>query len=214
MRSVTLEQLIRILRFCYYGQFRLLWYRAWIRLKGLDLGGVSAEELGHSAALAAHQESGGPILETVLKQVAIPVNSRIIDFGSGKGGAAFTLAKFPFAEIVGVEISPQLVAIAGENARRLQLDSRVQFVCSDATEYMDLDRFTHGYIFNSFAPELVQRTCSNVLESLERRPRTFTLICKYPEGCVQEFFPASPRLRLQAKIESRFSHPFYVFSIT
>jgi SAM-dependent methyltransferase len=203
-----------MLRLCCHGQFRLLWYRAWIRLKGLDLGEVKAEELGHSAALAAHQESGGPILETVLKQVSIPVNSRIIDFGSGKGGAVFTLAKFPFAEIVGVEISPQLVAIARENARRLQLDSRIQFVCSDATEFVDLDRFTHGYMFNPFALELVQEMYANILESLERRPRTFTLICKYPEGCVQEFFPASPRLRLQAKIESRFSHPFYVFFIT
>jgi SAM-dependent methyltransferase len=197
------------------GELRRLWYAVWIRLKGLDLGGVSVEELGLSPALAVgHSNSGGPTLEAVLERACIPAGSRIIDLGCGKGGAAFTMTKFPFAEIVGVEICPQLVAVAKENRRRLQLDSRIQFLCSDATVFTELDRFTHVYLFNPFAPEIVKGVCANLFASLQRRPRTLTLICKYPEGSIDSSFPESGQLNLLAKWSFKFSHPFYLFSLT
>jgi SAM-dependent methyltransferase len=209
------KRLVRILKLVLSGHFRLIWYRIWTRIKGLDLSGVSPEELGLSPTLAVeHSNSGGPLLEVVLKQALVSVTSRIVDFGSGKGGATFTMAKFPFAEIVGVEVSPELVAIAQDNARRLRIDSRIRFVCSDATDFVDLDRFTHVYLFNPFAPEIAQRVYENLVASLKRCPRTLMVICKYPEGGVYECLPQSGRLQLVAKIEFKFSHPFYLFTLT
>ena len=54
--------------------------------------------------------------------------SRIVDVGTGSGVIALSLAaKFPEAEITGVDISDEALALAAENAARLNLTSRVQF---------------------------------------------------------------------------------------
>ena len=90
----------RIMAMILAGQFSSLYYSAWVRLKRLDLGRATVEELGLSGAQAYHYgDSGGPLLAKVLRSLDIPPGSRIVDFGSGKGGALFTMARFPFAEV-------------------------------------------------------------------------------------------------------------------
>jgi len=50
-------------------------------MKGLDLTGISVEELGLSPKLAVeHSNSGGLSLKSVLERVAIPAGCRIVDF--------------------------------------------------------------------------------------------------------------------------------------
>lgn len=204
----------RVIAYLLTGQFRLLWYRVWIRLAHVDLSAVSVQELGLLPELSfEYSNSGGPNLEAVLKRISIPTESRIIDFGCGKGGAAFTMARFPFSEIVGIDVCPSMISIAQQNAHRLGY-SFIQFVCADATEVTDLDCFTHVYLFNPFPPVITQRIYTNLLNSLQRKPRNLILICKYPEGSIDNHFPESVQLRMLAKMEFKFSHPFYVFRLT
>ena len=58
--------------------------------------------------------------------------SKIIDVGTGSGIIALTLAAhFPEAEVDAVDISDDALALAGENAARLDLSARVRFAKSN-----------------------------------------------------------------------------------
>lgn len=59
-------------------------------------------------------------------------DSRIVDVGTGSGVIALSLAsKFPEAQIFAVDISEDALALARENAVRLNLGGRVQLLKSD-----------------------------------------------------------------------------------
>ena len=59
-------------------------------------------------------------------------HSRIVDVGTGSGVIALSLAaEFPEADIVGADISEDALALAQENAERLGLAARVQFLRSN-----------------------------------------------------------------------------------
>ena len=64
--------------------------------------------------------------------------SKIEDVGTGSGVIALSLAmKFPEAEILGVDISDDALALAQENAARLNLATRVRFLKSNLRENVE-----------------------------------------------------------------------------
>lgn len=59
-------------------------------------------------------------------------NMHILDIGTGSGCIAITLAKFlPYAKITAVDISPEALAIAKENAALNTVRAQINFVQSD-----------------------------------------------------------------------------------
>src|SRR5437763_9935343 len=63
---------------------------------------------------------------------------RILDVGTGSGVIALSLAaEFPPAEILGVDISDDALALARENAARLDLADRVRFLKSNLLENVE-----------------------------------------------------------------------------
>jgi release factor glutamine methyltransferase len=67
--------------------------------------------------------------------------SKILDVGTGSGVIALSLAaKFPDAEITATDVSDEALALARENAERLGLAGRVEFLGSDL-----LPSVNHGY---------------------------------------------------------------------
>lgn len=59
---------------------------------------------------------------------------RVLDVGSGIGGAAFHLAKQHGASVTGIDLSPEMVAIAQERALQAEFDGRVRFLLADILE--------------------------------------------------------------------------------
>ena len=62
-------------------------------------------------------------------------DSRMLDVGTGSGVIALSLAsKFPEAEILAIDVSDDALALARENAAKLNLSDRVRFVKSNLLE--------------------------------------------------------------------------------
>jgi SAM-dependent methyltransferase len=150
------------------------------RLRKIDLEHVSVDDLGLPPDRAHfHSSSGGPDCARILRSLRIPRGSVGLDLGSGKGGAALTMARFPFDEVIGVELSDALIAIARANLQRAGL-RHVRFVQADASEFTDLDRVTHIYMYNPFPCNVMRAVMGNVRASLSRRARELTIVYKNP----------------------------------
>jgi SAM-dependent methyltransferase len=163
------------------GRWRELWYQAWLKMRGIDVGLVPVESLQQSPERAhLHSASGGPDLEVVLKALDIASTDSVIDVGCGKGGALITLAQFPFAKVSGIDISDALVEVARKNLSRLGIEN-VDVLCRDAGEFTELDEYTFVYLYNPFPCNVVQQFMSHLAENLRRQPRRLTLIYKNPK---------------------------------
>ena len=82
-------------------------------------------------ALIPRQETEQLVTLTLAEGAA----GRVLEIGTGSGVIALTLAaQWPAAEVLAVDISPEALALAGENAARLGLAGRVRFLQSDLLE--------------------------------------------------------------------------------
>ncbi|MBJ6727312.1 class I SAM-dependent methyltransferase [Geomesophilobacter sediminis] len=127
-----------------------------------------------------YANSGGLHLHRVLRALGITARDAVIDFGSGKGGALITLSRYPFARILGVEIAPELVAVARNNVAKLGI-ANVEMVVADAADFTDLDDFNYFYFFSPFPGAVMRAVMDNICASLARRPRPATVIYFNPE---------------------------------
>lgn len=176
------------------GDVAYLRYQVLVRWRGIDFA-------GHAESAAP---SGGPDLARVLRQLAIPAGATILDVGCGAGSACCTLAAY-FDRVVGIELNTALVARARRNLQRWPGTHRVSILSGDALT-LDLDPFTHLYLFNPFPPDVAARFFARVRESLQRTPRPLVVIYKCPGE------PPLPRDLCPTRqvITNRHTHPIYV----
>ena len=75
------------------------------------------------------------LVQLVIQSTVNHQPSTILDIGTGSGVIALSLAaKFPEAQVHAIDISDDALALARENAERLGLDGRVQFIKNDLLE--------------------------------------------------------------------------------
>jgi release factor glutamine methyltransferase len=76
------------------------------------------------------------LVEILISEVRSQTSEfRILDVGTGSGVIALSLAaKFPKANVHAVDVSEEALALARENATRLGLDGRVQFIRGNLLE--------------------------------------------------------------------------------
>ncbi len=107
-----------------------------------------------------------------------------IDIGSGKGRVLMMAADFPFRRRVGIELLPELHAIAQDNLAGYKSESQrcfsIETICGDAREYdFPLDPIVL-YLFNPL-PELGLTTLiDNLLQSIRENPRAVYVIYHNP----------------------------------
>lgn len=191
------------------GKWREFVFRLRVYLVGVDLSNVSNDELnipverGHEYA-----NSGGRHLETVLETLKITPGDAVLDYGSGKGGALMTLAKFPFSKITGIELSPELVAVAQKNLKGLSA-GQITMIVDDAVNLTDLEEYNYFYFFNPFPPAVMSAVIKNITDSLARKPRKAVIIYFNPEFH-ESIVTGSPF----AKVNEFNHHPlgYYIYS--
>jgi predicted RNA methylase len=107
-----------------------------------------------------------------------------IDLGSGKGRALLHAAMFPFARIVGVEVQPELDAIARANIERFerpgQLCRQIESLCADAREYRFPASNLALYLFNPFPDYVLREVLANLVESARLHPRRIFVLYNAP----------------------------------
>ncbi len=138
----------------------------------LFLGDLDPEAIGPNIARATHYEPT-PIgeLERLLASVPFALDgATFVDLGSGMGRAVLVAAGYPFRQVVGVEISPALHAIARDNlvafGREALRCRDVRLVRRDATRYAFPTGDLVVYLYNPFDATLVER----IVETLRARP--------------------------------------------
>jgi 16S rRNA G966 N2-methylase RsmD len=104
-----------------------------------------------------------------------------LDYGAGMGRVAIMAAGFPFARVLGVEISGKLCEVARENVERVRPRLRcrdIEIVQADAESFDIPDDVTVVYMYNPFRGRLLAGVVDRMRASVERHPRPFRWIFK------------------------------------
>ncbi len=108
-----------------------------------------------------------------------------LDFGSGKGRALMLATHYPFAEVVGVELSPELHEIATANLARYAPAERIcttaRTVRADATAFALPETPMVLYLNHPFCRPVLEQVLKNLGASLAAHPRPLLLIYINPE---------------------------------
>lgn len=152
--------------------------------RGLDTS-RHAQEISHlHPERVWYEASGWSYLRRMLRRREVGPHDVFVDFGSGKGRVLLqAAARYPFARVIGVEISEALNDIARANVakRRDGLAGRdIELVTADAVAYEVPDSMTVGYFYYPFVGETFRRVMENIVASHTRRPRRIRLIYVLP----------------------------------
>ncbi len=108
-----------------------------------------------------------------------------VDMGSGKGRALLIASEFPFARIVGIELSEHLHRIAEDNVALYKPESQrcaaFDLRCMNALDYDYGDEPLVLFLFDPFGREILAEVVARLDISLRRKPRDAYVVYVYPQ---------------------------------
>lgn len=146
---------------------------------------------------AIYQPSGWRYLRRGLRRRDITSDDVFVDFGCGKGRVLCQAARYPFARVIGVEISETLTKVARSNVERNRgrfACQRVELVTADVVDYEIPDDVTVAYLYYPFAGTTFRTVIDRLVESIDRSPRRLTIIYACPG--LENYILATGRFRL------------------
>ena len=120
------------------------------------------------------------VLERLAESEYITKDSKVLDYGCGKGRVGFFLHYKLGCSVVGIEYEEKICAKAQENLGSYVGGIKgVEFICADAKGFpvKNADCF---YFFNPFSLEILQSVLGRILESYYEEPRSMQLFFYYP----------------------------------
>jgi Methylase of polypeptide chain release factors len=165
-------------------------------LRGLDFQSVARpEDLGLDPTVVfPSSPSGGVELRQLLRGIKVSRASRALDIGCGKGSAIRTMLRFPFARVDGLEVAPELAAVARSNFARLH-ETRSTIFTADATRFDRYRDYNFLYLYSPFPASVMTRCIARVIESVDEHPRTVTIL--YVNTCCHDQIVATGRVTFE-----------------
>jgi len=124
---------------------------------------------------------------------------RFIDFGCGKARVLLMASKFPFREIVGIDISDQLIEVAKANVARYRSETKNSVPISihrvSAQRYPLPPDDSIIYLFNPFSASILDAVIQNIAVSLRTVRHDIILIYLDPSADHLAAIKAYPFLR-------------------
>ncbi len=151
------------------------------RLRGLDfLEVVGADQHGFDPDLVHHSApSGGGDLVRIFKDLDVAPSARLLDIGCGRGSAIRAILKLPFQQVDGLELIPELAAIAKNNFRLLKAH-RTSIHLADATTFNGYGEYSHFYMYNPFPAAVMAQCIAKILTARDATEAPTTLIYVNP----------------------------------
>lgn len=133
-----------------------------------------------------------------------PADYTFVDIGSGKGRAILLASSWPWKRIIGVEISPELHALAERNIQnyRGQLTTRPESICVDATQFEVIKDPLVLFFYQPFSDGVTSRVLENIRESYTSFHRDIWAIYTGPHGHGGHAFERSGFLHLRESGEN------------
>jgi SAM-dependent methyltransferase len=147
----------------------------------------------------------------VLNDVGIGQADVFVDYGCGKGRVLTLAAAYPFARIIGVEISHALAAAARVNLARAlapNTRARISIVTCNARDFALPHEASVLYFYNPFHGDILRAVFERVSHSLQAHPRRLYVIFNNPRHfeCIERDYPWLVRRRTY-----RFEHDVVVY---
>lgn len=145
-----------------------------IRLTDLDAIGSDVQALWH------YWPTSEKSFHDVMHDAAVREGEQVfIDLGSGKGRAVLMASEYPFARVVGVELSPALHEIAQRNVRQWRSSSQrcfdIELLCADVRDFAFPPEKMLVYLFQPFPKEVLEVVIEHLAQSLRECPRAVTV---------------------------------------
>jgi SAM-dependent methyltransferase len=169
--------------------------------RGLDTAGIEYRNEHLHGERVRYEPSGWSYLQKALPRDSVASTDVFLDYGSGKGRVVYQAARYPFARVIGVEVSEELNDVARaniESKRRKLACQDVQLVTADAAGFDVPDEVTVAYLFYPFVGDTFRTVMRKLVESLDRRPRRLRLIYVAPK--LQDEVLATGRFKLERTI--------------
>ncbi len=144
-----------------------------------------------------YQPSPWLTLPRALRRAEVTREDVFIDFGCGMGRVLLEAALlYPFDRVIGVELSPELAAVARGNLernRRRLAAREFEVVASDVLDYQVPDDVTVAFFYNPFLGPIFEHVLRQLLASVDRAPRRLRIVYRNPVE--EEMLLATGRIR-------------------
>lgn len=139
------------------------------------------------------------IIKRVLKKLNTSNNQCFVDLGSGKGRVLLVAAQHGFERVRGVEFSQHLCEVALKNIEifktKVRLLAPTEVLECDARDYVFSENDYVIFMYNPFNGSIFETVMTNLKASIERYPRTVTLIYMNPteKDCIESILPITSK---------------------
>jgi SAM-dependent methyltransferase len=123
--------------------------------------------------------SGDEFLRHFIQSLNITDQDSILDIGCGKGSAMCIMREFPFARIMGVEISEQLAEIAKHNFETLHSKRCIVHV-GNAARFSLYNLFNYYYLYNPFPCHVMTQVITKINQTTAMSSRERFIIYNNP----------------------------------
>ena len=137
--------------------------------------------LAHAGGYAGSHPS---VIRAALDALPPLKNATFIDLGCGKGRPMLVAAERPFREVIGVDLSAELVEVARANAAIMQARQSgrapIRVVVGDAANYPLPSGDVVLFLYNPFGAPLVVQFLATVARAIEAEQRAIYIIYYNP----------------------------------